>query len=70
MDTVHAERLAPWVKRFVATPNRAREAAEIYERLGHEVRLEPAAGEDLPDGCEGCALALGLFQTVYTRSLT
>jgi len=68
--TAKAERPAPWVKRFVATPDRAREAAEVYERLGHEVRLEPAAGEDLPDGCDGCALALGLFQTVYTRSLT
>ncbi|HKK26526.1 MAG TPA: hypothetical protein VKB18_00420 [Gemmatimonadota bacterium] len=58
---------AIWVKRFVAAPDRAGEAADLYRSLGHEVRLEPAAEEDLPSGCGDCALALGLYRTLYTR---
>lgn len=61
---------AGWVKRFVVTPDRAREAADLYRRLGHEVRVEPAAEEDLPSGCGDCALARGLYRTVYTRRNT
>jgi hypothetical protein len=56
-----------WVKQFVVMPDRAREAADLFRSLGHEVRIEAATAEDLPDGCDDCALALGLFKTVYTR---
>jgi len=62
-----ASSAAPWVRRFVAAPDRAREAADLYRSLGHEVRLEPAGEEDLPSGCGECALALGLYRTLYTR---
>ncbi len=58
-----------WVRRFVVMPDRAREAEALFRSLGLEVRVEPAAPADLPEGCDDCALALGLFRTVYTRSL-
>ncbi|HKK09053.1 MAG TPA: hypothetical protein VKA44_09225 [Gemmatimonadota bacterium] len=58
---------APWVKRFVAEPARAREAADLYRGLGHDVRLEPASAEDLPPDCGDCALARALYWTLYTR---
>jgi len=41
---------------------------ELYESLGHEVRLESLEDEDLEDHCAGCRLALTLFRIVYTRA--
>lgn len=59
-----------WTRRFTAIGPRLREAVELYQSLGYEVRLGPAdAGEQeiqISDGCEGC-LVITLAQTVYTR---
>lgn len=59
-----------WTRRFTAIGSRLKEAVELYESLGYEVRLGPAdAGAEeirVSDGCEGC-LVLTLAQTVYTR---
>lgn len=56
-----------WVRRFTAAPPRALEAREMYESLGHDVRLEPVPAEELRDECSGCAVALSLYRIIYTR---
>jgi hypothetical protein len=59
---------AGWERRFLADPARTREAAEIYERMGFEVALDPVRPADLEDGCADCVLisAAG-FRMIYTR---
>jgi len=63
------ERLASgWERRFLADRLRAREAAEIYERMGLDVALDPVRPEDLEEGCAGCVLATAAgFRMIYTR---
>lgn len=57
-----------WERRFIADPQRAEEAIEVYRRAGFEVRVEPAIPEDLRDECESCWLvAGGYFRVIYTR---
>lgn len=63
------ERIAAgWERRFLADPARAREATEIYERMGFEVALDPIRPEDLEEGCVDCALVTAAgFRMIYTR---
>ncbi len=56
-----------WSRRFVGGPPRLRELQELYESLGHEVRLERLSAEELAQECGDCRLALELFRVVYTR---
>ena len=57
-----------WERRFMADGERAREAVELYEELGYEVRTEAVRSEDVADDCEDCQLLMLLrFQTIYTR---
>ena len=56
-----------WIRRFVGGPPRLREVRELYESLGHEVRLETLSPEELAEECGDCRLALELFRVVYTR---
>ena len=57
-----------WERRFMADAERAREAVELYEELGYEVRTEAVHAEDVADDCEDCQLLMLLkFQTIYTR---
>ena len=56
-----------WIRRFVGGPPRLLEVREIYETLGHEVRLETLSPEELAEECGDCRLALELFRVVYTR---
>lgn len=57
-----------WERRFVADPERAREAVEVYRRAGFEVRVEPGLPDDLREECESCWLITrGYFRVVYTR---
>jgi hypothetical protein len=57
-----------WERRFIADPERAREAVELYREAGFEVRVEPAVPEDLREECESCWLvAGGYFRAIYTR---
>lgn len=58
-----------WSRRFVGGPPRLREVRELYESLGHEVRLETLSPEELAEECGDCRLALELFRVVYTRKL-
>ena len=57
-----------WERRFVADPDRAREAAELYGQAGFEVRVEPGVPEGLREECGSCWLVkAGFFQVIYTR---
>jgi hypothetical protein len=57
-----------WERRFTADAQRAEEAAELYSRLGYEVRLEPMHAEGIHDDCSGChSPAVSQFKTIYTR---
>jgi hypothetical protein len=59
---------AGWERRFIADAARAREAVELYERLGYEVVADPVTAQELDHDCEGCALVRDLgFRTIYTR---
>jgi hypothetical protein len=57
-----------WERRFIADPQRAAEAVEIYRQAGFEVRTEAAIPDDLREECDSCSLVkAGLFQVIYTR---
>jgi len=57
-----------WERRFTADANRASEAAEIYARLGYEVRLAPLMSERFADERESCHSSMVLeLKAVYTR---
>ena len=59
-----------WIKQFLASGARLREATESYESLGFDVHLEPAQAKDL--ACSECqppqpsATVEGWF-VIYTR---
>jgi hypothetical protein len=57
-----------WERRFVADPQRAAEAVELYRQAGFEVRVEPGIPDDLREECESCWLVkAGFFNVIYTR---
>ena len=57
-----------WQPRFIADPRQAKEATDLYEELGFEVRAEPVPIEDMGEDCSDCqALILLQFKTIYTR---
>jgi mRNA-degrading endonuclease YafQ of YafQ-DinJ toxin-antitoxin module len=59
-----------WTRRFTALGRRLNEAAELYNELGYEVRLEPVnQDEEETAGAEGCKDCFVTMQarTIYTR---
>ncbi len=60
---------AGWVSRFFGDARMARDSAETYEMMKHEVRLEPIDTSNLKENCEGCKPAFDNFYVVYTRKL-
>lgn len=57
-----------WERRFIADPQRAKEAIELYAEMGFEVCAEPVQPEELGEDCEDCRLLAQLrFKTIYTR---
>jgi len=57
-----------WERRFTADVQRAKEAMELYEQLGYEVRAEPMRPEELDDDCEDCGTVVAFhFLAIYTR---
>ncbi len=59
-----------WAKQFLASGSRLREATELYQSMGFEVRLEPATVEDF--ACSGCqpqqpAGTIEDWYLIYTR---
>lgn len=59
---------AGWERRFMADPERATEATELYRSMGFEVRVEPVQTAELSAWCHGCQiLVCRSFKTIYTR---
>lgn len=57
-----------WERRFIADPDRAEEAVELYSQLGFEVVADPIRPDDLGDDCESCELLARMrFTVIYTR---
>jgi hypothetical protein len=57
-----------WERRFIADPQRAQEAAEIYRLAGFDVRVETEIPEGLREECTDCFLVkAGFFRVIYTR---
>lgn len=57
-----------WERRFIADAVRAKEAMDLYQELGYEVRAEPIRAEEMGADCEDCRLLMLLqFRTIYTR---
>jgi len=57
-----------WERRFTADAQRAKEAMELYEKLGYEVRGEPVRPEELDDDCVDCRTVVAFhFLAIYTR---
>ena len=57
-----------WERRFIADAQRAKEAMELYERLGFEVCADPVKAEEVGDDCGDCQLLAALqFKVIYTR---
>ena len=60
---------AGWKSRFFGDARMARDSAETYEMMKHEVRLEPIDTSNLKDNCSGCESAFKNFVVVYTRKI-
>ena len=57
-----------WERRFTADQERAREAVELYQQLGYEVRAEPVRPQELEDDCQDCRAVVAFhFLAIYTR---
>ena len=57
-----------WVRRYLADPDRAREAVETYTEAGFEVHLEQLEPRSFATSCEGCAASVcSTYTVVYTR---
>ncbi len=58
-----------WERRFMADPQRAREAEEMFTAMGFEVRLEPVRRDEFAAACRDCALSAEClnYVTVYVR---
>ena len=57
-----------WQPRFIADARQTKEATELYQELGFEVRAEPVPVKDMGDDCSDCQVLILLqFKTIYTR---
>jgi hypothetical protein len=57
-----------WVRRFLVGPERQQEVCEVYESLGHEVRLEKLEPTAFSDSCGACpAVVCRSHLLLYTR---
>ena len=57
-----------WERRYLADPERAREAMELYPALGFEVKAHPVRVEDFHDDCGDCRSVLcRTYVVIYTR---
>ncbi|MFQ6123973.1 MAG: hypothetical protein ACE5R6_05115 [Candidatus Heimdallarchaeota archaeon] len=58
-----------WTRQFTIEEHRVSEYVELYESLGHEVRVEPVEPSDLEmEECQACYAAdCEKYRTIYTR---
>lgn len=61
---------AGWTPRFLADPDRAKEAAELYEKIGYEVKTQHVKPADFDERCGECPLTVcKSYVMIYTRPL-
>ena len=66
--TAEALVAAGWTRRFLADPDRAKEAVQTYGALGFEVRAEPLAPADFDEACFHCSESVcRSYVMIYTR---
>jgi hypothetical protein len=59
-----------WTRRFISDGERLKEAVEMYESIGFEVRLEVVRAGELGEECDICFGAEDkVYYTIYTRPL-
>ncbi len=59
-----------WVRRHLAEPSRAEEAAAIYAEAGFEVRIEHLEPRSFAAGCRSCAASVcSAYVVIYTRKI-
>jgi DNA-directed RNA polymerase subunit F len=58
-----------WIRQFVADEPRLSEAVELYEKLGYDVKLEPAVFDEQSEECKECLLAQDRrkYKIIYIR---
>ena len=58
-----------WTRQFTIEEHRVSEYVEVYESLGHEVRVEPVVPSELEmEKCQACyAAECDKYRTIYTR---
>lgn len=57
-----------WERRYLADPDRAREAVELYTSLGYEVLEHKLSPEDFGEMCGDCpATVCHSYVMIYTR---
>ena len=59
-----------WQRRFMADPDRAKEATQIYRQMGYEIRVEAIKPSELSSICGDCReVACKAYVTIYTRKV-
>jgi hypothetical protein len=59
-----------WVRRFMAAPERAREATDLYEAMGFEVKAVDLTPADFGPNCTECGSGLcQSYVLIYTRKV-
>jgi hypothetical protein len=57
-----------WERRYLADPDRAREAIDLYESLGYEVKAQKLTPDDFGPNCGDCAsVVCKSYVLIYTR---
>ena len=57
-----------WERRYLADPDRAREAIDLYESLGYEVKAQSLTPGDFGPNCGDCAsVVCSNYVLIYTR---
>lgn len=57
-----------WQRRFMADPDRVKEATQLYTEMGFEIRIEAIQPTELHELCGSCRLATcSAYVTIYTR---
>jgi hypothetical protein len=57
-----------WTRRFMAAPDRAKEAIELYTSMGFEVKAQELTPADFGPNCTECGSSLcQSYVLIYTR---
>ena len=61
---------AGWVRRYLADSDRAREAVELYTKLGYEVKAQELTPANFDTSCGDCpSHVCQAYVLIYTRKL-